>query len=101
MLDGKLTCFTGLSASLTKEMKNNGRLMKAVHLAEEAMKEDLMQRRRNYCLAARFKGVWGPAWPGCDEERRLFVGGTESESSFSEKSCDGPGTCWESAGQRF
>jgi len=61
---------------LTKEMKNNGRLMKAVHLAEEAMKEDLMQRRRNYCLAARYKGVWGPAWPGCDEERRLFVGGS-------------------------
>ena len=76
VLDGKLTCFTGLSASLTKEMKNNGRLMKAVHLAEEAMKEDLMQRRRNYCLAARYKGVWGPAWPGCDEERRLFVGGS-------------------------
>merc|ERR1719357_2236306 len=50
--------------------------MKALHLAEEAMKEDLMQRRRNYCLAARYKGVWGPAWPGCDEERRLFVGGS-------------------------
>jgi len=25
-----------------KEMKNYGRLMKAVHLAEEAMKEDLV-----------------------------------------------------------
>ena len=96
VLDGKLTCFTGLSASLTKEMKNNGRLMKAVHLAEEAMKEDLMQRRRNYCLAARYKGVWGPSWPGWEGGRRLFVGETrerdeEERAAMVEAKSDG--TC--------
>ena len=96
VLDGKLTCFTGLSASLTKEMKYNWRLMKAVHLAEEAMKEDLMQRRRNYCLAARYKGAWGPSWPGWEEGRRLFVGESrerdeEERAAMVETKSDG--TC--------
>merc|ERR1719341_3162704 len=62
VLDGKMTSFSGLAASM-KDIRSNARLMKAVQLAEDALKEDLVTRRARHCLAARFKGPWGPVWP--------------------------------------
>ena len=69
VLDGKMTSFTGLAASV-KDAGNNARLMKAVQLAEDALKEDLVTRRLRHCLAARFKGPWGPVWPDWMEQQR-------------------------------
>ena len=77
VLDGKMTSFSGLAASLTKDTVSNARLMKAVQLAEEALKEDLVTRRARHCLAARFKGPWGPVWPDWIGQQRLNVGNRE------------------------
>merc|ERR1719391_1913225 len=72
-----MTSFSGLAASLTKDTMSNARLMKAVQLAEEALKEDLVTRRARHCLAARFKGPWGPVWPDWIGQQRLSVGNRE------------------------
>ena len=69
VLDGKMTSFSGPAASM-KDAGNNARLMKAVQLAEDALKEDLVTRRLRHCLAARFKGPWGPVWPDWMEQQR-------------------------------
>ena len=78
VLDGKMTSFSGLAASM-KDTRNNARLMKAVQLAEDALKEDLVTRRARHCLAARFKGPWGPVWPDWMEQQRLNAGKKEKE----------------------
>ena len=53
-----------------KEQKGVGseRLVEAVEMARQAGREELETRRRRYCLANRFKGPWGPVWPGWGEE---------------------------------
>ena len=78
VLDGKMTSFSGLAASM-KDIRSNARLMKAVQLAEDALKEDLVTRRARHCLAARFKGPWGPVWPDWMEQQRLNAGKKEKE----------------------
>jgi len=79
VLDGKMTSFSGLAASLTKDTRSNARLMKAVQLAEDALKENLVTRRARHCLAARFKGPWGPVWPDWTDQQRLNAGNKEKE----------------------
>jgi len=79
VLDGKMTSFSGLAASLTKDTRSNARLMKAVQLAEDALKESLVTRRARHCLAARFKGPWGPVWPDWADQQRLNAGNKEKE----------------------
>ena len=79
VLDGKLTSFSGLATSLTKDTKNNARLMRAVQLAEDALKEDLVTRRARHCLAARFKGPWGPVWPDWREQQSFNADVWEKE----------------------
>ena len=78
VLDGKITSFSGLAASM-KDTRNNARLVKAVQLAEDALKEDLVTRRARHCLAARFKGPWGPVWPDWMEQQRSNAGNREKE----------------------
>ena len=75
VLDGKLTSFSGLTKDV--KTKSNARLLKAVQLSEEASKQDLVTRRERHCLAARFKGHWGPVWPGWMEQQRSSVGNRE------------------------
>ena len=76
VLDGKLTSFSGLNIN-HKMTKSNARLLKAVQLSEEASKQDLVTRRERHCLAVRFKGHWGPVWPGWMEQQRSSVGNRE------------------------
>ena len=75
VLDGKLTSFSGLTKDV--KTKSNARLLKAVQLSEEASKQDLVTRRERHCLAVRFKGHWGPVWPGWMEQQRSSVGNRE------------------------
>ena len=35
-------------------------------------------RRRQHCLAERYKGAWGPVWPGCGEEESVFEDGMDN-----------------------
>jgi len=66
-------------ASPMKDTRSNARLMKSVQLAEDALKEDLLTRRARHCLAARFKGPWGPVWPDWREQQRSKDGNREKE----------------------
>ena len=84
VLDGKMTSFSGLAASL-KDTRNNARLVKAVQLAEDALKEDLVTRRRRHCLAARFKGPWGPVWPDWMDQQRSNAGNRETGMTNNQR----------------
>ena len=44
------------------------RLSKAFEEAVSASEQSVTMRRRRHCLAERYKGPWGPVWPGCGEE---------------------------------
>jgi len=84
VLDGKMTSFSGLAASM-KDTRNNARLMKAVQLAEDALKEDLVTRRARHCLAVRFKGPWGSVWPDWMEQQSSNAGSKEKELVINQR----------------
>ena len=84
MLDGKIVSFSGLAESM-KDTKNNARLMKAIQLAEDALREDLVTRRARHCLAVRFKGPWGSVWPDWMEQQSSNAGSKEKELVINQR----------------
>ena len=52
------------SKKLNNVEKKDSKLVKAVAMAEIAASKGLEERRSKYCFAARWRGVWGPVWPG-------------------------------------
>merc|ERR1719369_1566538 len=51
-----------------KKGQGNARLAGAVEMARQAGKEDLDTRRKKYCLATRYRGLWGSVWPDFGKE---------------------------------
>ena len=67
----------------------NERLPGAMEMARQAGRDDLEARRRNFCLAARFRGHWGPVWPcwGREEDDYEDHYSDESDSEAEEEIC--------------
>jgi len=62
---------------VSAKSKLGARLGKAFEEAMKAADMDLMDRRKEFCLASRFKGPWGPVWPGCGEEESGWYDGPD------------------------
>ena len=54
------------------------RLAKAFEEAVSASEQRITLRRRQHCLAARYKGPWGPVWPGYGEEESGLGDGADT-----------------------
>ena len=57
---------------VTAKTALGSRLAKAYEEAVSASEQSVTVRRKQHCLAAKYKGPWGPVWPGCGEEERGF-----------------------------
>jgi len=62
---------------VSAKSKLGARLGKAFEDAMKAADMNLMDRRKEFCLASRFKGPWGPVWPGCGEEESGWYDGPD------------------------
>ena len=75
--NSRIRKFDGIRPVTAKNVLGS-RLSKAFEEAVSASEQSVTVRRRQHCLAARYKGPWGPVWPGCGEEEDGFEDGPDN-----------------------
>ena len=75
--NSRIRKFDGIRPVTAKNVLGS-RLSKAFEEAVSASEQSITVRRRQHCLAAKYKGPWGPVWPGCGDEEDGFEDGPDN-----------------------